>query len=180
MSFTQQLPYIYDFGAVGYANTLGWAHSSSGDTMSSVMIGGLRTVTNGDFEVFCGDRLQWYWPFELQCFMKDGRRKGIPMHTDTDVTSLPPGTLKNNLQVDPGTHDGNQIKTETNIRKRKEFEERQHGQPRGTDKVVPLIKPFKRDDDNPRLYDWYRVFAEAISSAGPREKVDIRISRQAI
>ena len=46
--------------------------------------------------------------------------------------------------------------------------------------MVPLIKPFKKDDDHPRLYDWYRVFADAISSAGPREKVDIRISRQAL
>jgi hypothetical protein len=52
---------MYDYFAVGYANTLGWAHANSGDTMTSVMIGGLRTVQNGDFEVFAGDLVQFYW-----------------------------------------------------------------------------------------------------------------------
>ena len=32
----------------------------AGDTMVTVMIGGLRTVMNGDFEVFTGDLIQWY------------------------------------------------------------------------------------------------------------------------
>lgn len=183
MLFKSQLPYIYDFGATGYANTLGWAHSSSGDTMSSVMIGGLRTVVNGDFEVFCGDRIQWYWPFEAQCFTKDGRRKRIEMHDDATLT--PPGVLRNNLQMDPAESQSCEPgapphRTDLATRQRKSFEERQYGQRKGAEKMVPLIKPFKKDDDHPRLYDWYRVFADAISSAGPREKVDIRISRQAL
>jgi hypothetical protein len=179
MVFSAQLPYLYDFGAVGYANTLGWAHSNSGDTMSSVMIGGLRTVTNGDFEVFCGDRIQWYWPFERHCFTKDGRRKAIPMHADG--AGLDRGQLRNNLQVDPATADGAPCHGLDNAkRQRKEYGDRQFGQRKGSEKMVALIKPFKLDDENPRLYDWYRVFAEAISSAGPHEKVDIRISRQAV
>ena len=56
---------MYDYFAVGYANTLGWAHANSGDTMTSVMIGGLRTVQNGDFEIFAGDLVQFYWYFSL-------------------------------------------------------------------------------------------------------------------
>jgi hypothetical protein len=55
------LKMMYDYFAVGYANTLGWAHSNTGDTMTSVMIGGLRTVMNGDFEIFAGDLVQFYW-----------------------------------------------------------------------------------------------------------------------
>jgi hypothetical protein len=183
MAFKAQLPYIYDFGASGYANTVGWAHSSSGDTMSSVMIGGLRTVTNGDFEVFCGDRIQWYWPFEAQCFTKDGRRKRIEMHTDAEtLAKIPGGIPPNNLQMDPALSEGqgHSFSQGADVRQRKAFEERQYGQRQGSEKIVPLIKPFKRDDEQPRLYDWYRVFADAISSAGPREKVDIRISRQAL
>jgi len=50
-----------DYFGVGYANTLGYAHANSGDTMTSVMIGGLRTVMNGDFEIFPGDLVQFYW-----------------------------------------------------------------------------------------------------------------------
>jgi hypothetical protein len=185
MLFKNQLPYIYDFGAVGYANTLGWAHSDSGDTMSSVMIGGLRTVTNGDFEVFCGDRLQWYWPFEVQCFTKDGRRKAIEMHTGgEELAEIRAKGIQwnNNLQKDPALSGGQGPRHPMSLdsRQRKDFEERQYGQRKGSEKAVPLIKPFKRDDDTPRLYDWYRVFAEAISSAGPREKLDIKIARQAL
>jgi hypothetical protein len=50
-----------DYFAVGFANTLGFAHANTGDTMTSVMIGGLRTVMNGDFEIFPGDLVQFYW-----------------------------------------------------------------------------------------------------------------------
>ena len=50
-----------DYFAVGFANTVGYAHPNTGDTMTSVMIGGLRTVMNGDFEIFPGDLIQFYW-----------------------------------------------------------------------------------------------------------------------
>jgi hypothetical protein len=63
---------------------------------------------------------------------------------------------------------------------RRAYYQRQYGQKRGVEKVVPIIKPYKRDDEAPRLYDWYRVFAVALSSARPREHVDIRIARQAL
>jgi hypothetical protein len=52
---------MYDHFATGYANTVGYAHPNTGDTMTSVMIGGLRTVLNGDFEIFAGDLVQFYW-----------------------------------------------------------------------------------------------------------------------
>ena len=74
---TPFLKKMYDFYPVGVANTLGYAHPNSGDTMSSVMIGGLRTVMNGDFEVYAGDYVQWYWTFERDCFRQDGYRKSI-------------------------------------------------------------------------------------------------------
>ena len=57
----KHLGIMYDYFATGYANTLGWAHANTGDTMTSVMIGGLRTVMNGDFEIFAGDLVQFYW-----------------------------------------------------------------------------------------------------------------------
>ena len=170
MPFHEQVPNIHDFITVGYSNTLGWAHAHCGDTMTSVMIGGLRTVLNGDFEVFCGDLIQWYWPFERDCFEKNGKRKAI----------APPvgGEPHGDLQVDP-TH-GAQMAFDRETGLRKRFFDQQYGQKRGVEKIVPLIKPYKRDDENPRIYDWYRVFAMALCSARPREGVDIRISRQAL
>jgi hypothetical protein len=179
MTFAPHVHRIHDFITVGYANTLGWAHAHCGDTMTSVMIGGLRTVMNGDFDVFTGDLIQWYWPFERNCFMKNGRRKKRLM----DNTAAPPFPV---LQADPGqiSADGS-ANTNWNLDRdgqlRKQFFDQQYGERRPDDKkMVALIKPYKRDDDAPRIYDWYRVFAVALCSARPREKVDIRISRQAL
>ena len=179
MPFEERIQRIHDFVTVGYANTLGWAHAHSGDTMTSVMIGGLRTVMNGDFPVFTGDLIQWYWPFERDCFMKNARRKRRQMIM-TVALPFP------DLQVDPATIEGtgatsvNWSLDQESIM-RKNFFNQQYGERRPHErKVVPLIKPYKRDDDEPRIYDWYRVFAVALCSARPHEKVDIRIARQAL
>ena len=175
MIFKESVPKVHDFITVGYSNTLGWAHAHTGDTMTSVMIGGLRTVMNGDFEVFTGDLIQWYWPFERCCFTKQGRRKPrAPLLAD----DLP------NLQVDPDSIplEAQNVNwaLDKDSQQRQKFFDQQYGDRKGREKVVALIKPYKRDDEAPRIYDWYRVFAVALCSARPREKVDIRISRQAL
>jgi hypothetical protein len=172
MPFYPSVQNIHDFVTVGYSNTLGWAHAHSGDTMTSVMIGGLRTVLNGDFEVFCGDLIQWYWPFERDCFEKDGRRKDIV------YPAVSAAGDHGDLQADPTRGAETTFDRDTVLRRK--FFEQQYGQKRGVEKVVPLIKPYKRDDKDPRIYDHYRVFAVALCSARPREAVDIRISRQAL
>jgi len=165
---------MFDFVPVGYANTLGWAHAHSGDTMTSVHIGGLRTVQNGHFEVFCGDVLQWYWPFERACFDDHGKRSPLTtlssqINSDTNVPDF--------INKDPSTMKWSNTK---DAMERKDFFDRQYGQKKGVEKHVAMIKPYKRDDEHPRIYDWYRVFAVAISSARPFEALDIRISRQAL
>lgn len=162
---------IHDFVTVGYSNTMGWAHAHLGDTMTSVMIGGLRTVLNGDFDIFCGDLVQWYWPFERECFVRDGSRKKIKFAAAGDSHGC--------LQIDPAAANG-EFQKDKDTMSRKHFYDQQYGQKKGTEKVVALIKPYKRDDESPRIYDWYRVFAVALCSARPRERVDIRISRQAL
>ena len=167
---------MYDFYPVGIANTLGYAHPNSGDTMSSVMIGGLRTVMNGDFDVFAGDQIQWYWTFERNCFREDGTRKGITDaagnvcdgsnpeidHLGGPHAPLPPHSdrrLYNDLQYG-AVHDSKS--------------------PSDKAMHVARIKPYLRDDAQPRLYDWQRVFATAISSAKKDEMVDIKICRQSM
>ena len=175
MRFIEYVPKIHDFITVGYSNTLGWAHAHTGDTMTSVMIGGLRTVMNGDFEMFTGDLVQWYWPFERTCFNKQGHRK--PRIKDAAAKIV--------LNADPSKADlAAASSVDWNLDKdsqqRKMFFDQQYGDRKNREKVVAQIKPYKRDDEAPRLYDWYRVFAVALCSARPREKVDIRICRQAL
>ena len=124
--------------------------------MSSVMIGGLRTIMNGDFEVFAGDRIQWYWTFERKCFRHDGSRKSIvagapgaqvvqdegdPEHDYTGVADPPrpdePRRIHNDYQY--GVTNG--------------------GAPADKARHVARIKPYIPDDAQPRLYDYLRVFA---------------------
>ena len=192
------LPLMADQISVGYANTLGYAHPNTGDTMVTVMIGGLRTVMNGDFEVFTGDLIQWYpvllpfycrvfntrclvtryWPFEKDCFDQRGARHKYVNTWDrrADDSLLPPNV---NPVVDPVRGLALALQADRSAGERERFYDQGFGMPAGSPpKMVPRIKPYIRDDDNPRIFDGFRVFATALSPARPHEPVDIKISRQ--
>lgn len=191
-----------DYFGVGYANTLGYAHANTGDTMTSVMIGGLRTVMNGDFEIFPGDVVQFYWyggsihsvsvvtlltsfcrSFEKDDFLPNGRRKpyvdiwnnNVPCNIDPSITfdDKISGSKRDStgrevwaLPRDAAVRAGN-----FNL---------SYGQRSDKQKIVAKIKPYFRDEENPRLMDWFRVFGVAIASARPNEMCDIKISRQSL
>ena len=59
------LPY---FTAQGYALGTAWASDQTGDTVSSVLVGGMQTVMNGAFPCRAGEVLQWYFEFEENQF----------------------------------------------------------------------------------------------------------------
>lgn len=177
----KQIPKMFDFYPVGIANTLGYAHPNSGDTMSSVMIGGLRTVMNGDFEVYAGDLIQWYWTFEKDCFHPiTGRRKAITDAAGNVHDGWDPEVDYANVAGGGGP----QLSERDN--QRRQHNDLQYGRdpqdkrPADKSKNVARIKPYMRDDDQPRIYDWFRVFAVAINSARPNEMLDIKISRQSM
>jgi hypothetical protein len=168
----KQLAKMYDFYPVGVANTLGYAHPNSGDTMSSVMIGGLRTIMNGDFEVFAGDQIQWYWTFERDCFRDDGTRKSI-----TNALGIVQDGANPILDL---TGPGQLIPPQHNDPARRLFNDLQYGDSNSKAKHVARIKSYLKDEAHPRIYDWQRVFAVAISSASKDEMVDIKICRQSM
>ena len=175
LDLTKLLAKMYDFYPVGFSNTLGYVHPNSGDTMSSVMIGGLRTVMNGDFEVFAGDEIQWYWTFEANCFHPDGRRKSIVNATNEVMDG---GNPEND-------YSGEVDRPKGPLEPRRIYNDYQYGAtesrlPSDKSKSVARIKPYFRDEKQPRVYDWMRVFAIAISSARPNEMVDIKICRQSM
>lgn len=179
MHTKKHMPLMHDFHPVGYATTLGFAHPNTGDTMCSVLIGGLITVMNGDFEIFTGDPVQFYWCFEKDDFERDGRRREYINVWTGD------GEIPGN--IDPSVEKSeNRKRTWTGMGDseiRRETYELSYGQARDKRtraKLVAKIKPYYPDDQNPRLFDWYRIFGIAISSARPNEMVDIKISRQSM
>ena len=166
-TFQNHLELIHDFTAVGYANTVGFAHAHHGDTMTSVHIGGLRTVMNGDFAVECGDKIQWYWPDENAYFDAYGQRL-VCNRNNVDPKTYADSFAHPNNARNPGASD------------RESFYSLQFGQKKNAGKYVPRVKTYKEDENEPRIYDSMRVFAVAISSARPHEMFDIMIARQAI
>ena len=165
--FQNHLNLLHDFTTVGYANTVGFAHAHHGDTMTSVHIGGLRTVMNGDFSVECGDKIQWYWPDEKAYFNAQGVRLPITLE-NVNPTAIGGSFGAHQNQPNQGASD------------RENFYSLQFGQKKDHSKYVPRIKTYKEDEAFPRIYDSLRVFAVAISSARPHEMFDIMIARQAI
>lgn len=196
-----------DYFAVGFANTIGYAHANTGDTMTSVMIGGLRTVMNGDFEIFPGDLVQFYWyaaplcrappaPSRLQClfprrsfekddFLPNGRRKpyiniwdgNTPCNVDPSVTF----DAATGVRGKKRDADGREVwPLRPDAATRGAHYNLSYGQKTDKQKIVAKIKPYFRDEQNPRLMDWFRVFGVAIASARPNEMCDIKISRQSM
>ena len=63
-SVLMQVQATPDFRLQGVALGQAWASHMSGDTVASVMVGGVQTVQNGAFPMQTGDLIQWNFDFE--------------------------------------------------------------------------------------------------------------------
>ena len=80
------LPY---FSAQGYALGTAWASDQTGDTVSSVLVGGMQTVMNGAFPCCAGEVLQWYFEFEEDMYYpKRIQVKDEPFHRESASRKL--------------------------------------------------------------------------------------------
>lgn len=185
----QNIPY---FQAQGYALGLAYASSLSGDTVSTVLIGGMATVRNGDFECRAGQMLQWYFDFEAEMFYKNnethrtmtvlaGMRKA-GTGDDLPTTTYDPRAITNIMSRN--THN-----VSASERQRKEYQERQQGVsdafpiggPGSVKRNVAYPKPYMLRHDGEEHYgDKIRVFCKCISGARPFEMMDIMVSCKSI
>jgi hypothetical protein len=180
------LPY---FRTMGYSVGTAYAHENSGDTIASVMIGGISTVLNGAYQLHTGDKVMWYLTTgEKEMFAQDGRRVYVPdnpMALDEDG-NIPPFSYKdvekfvNDIKAASVRSNGNGNKRKLDDTKSR-FQQNLIGVDLGNDSAkneIALIKPFYHR--NASDGDYERVFATCISPAGPFEMVDIMISRQSL
>ena len=126
-------------------------------------------------------RTRRYWPFELTCFHEDGARKEYIDGWDYDGEHIVPPNVHPAFDLEAGQLTGFHLDKSTV--EREKYHSRGLGLPSNSKDMVKLvarIKPYVRDDANPRLYDFTRVFAIAIACARPHEAVDIKISRQSL
>jgi hypothetical protein len=201
-TFETRLHYLPEFRCQGVALGQAFASHISGDTVATVLVGGMVTVMNGHFEMFAGmlgvlcaflafsesscysfsdttslagDEVQWYFDFEEPKFCP-----------------------KSNADQDEGTRkiDANRVNPlqPQLAKKMKFFENRLMGSQQGIGNSNGLknagtifrIKSYrhaiKLDDDTPYHYPHYgdksRVFAKCIVGGRAGDMVDVMICTQ--
>lgn len=188
-----QISNLLEFYVAGVALGQAMAHPHSGDTVASVMIGGLRTVLNGHFQVHTNDLLMFYWDDELPVFEENGGRiNRHVLHVDMIQAALDNDAFRALI--------GNREMENLGKRgvKRKNFHDMGNGnfmtlpgpggKHGGQGKIhVARIKPYivsRHSDDRGRPqhfpFDKSRIFAKAISNAQPFEMLDIMLARQSL
>jgi hypothetical protein len=201
-TFETRLHYLPEFRCQGVALGQAFASHISGDTVATVLVGGMVTVMNGHFEMFAGmlgvlcaflafsesscssssdttslagDEVQWYFDFEEPKFCP-----------------------KSNADQDEGTRKidanrANPLQPQL-AKKMKFFENRLMGSQQGIGNSNGLknagtifrIKSYrhaiKLDDDTPYHYPHYgdksRVFAKCIVGGRAGDMVDVMICTQ--
>lgn len=182
---------MMDMYFMGVALGTAWASPMTGDTVGSVMIGGLRTILNGDFQVSTGDLLMFYWPDERCLFEDDGsRKKRQVLCNDTALGTLDWGKVFGFIKEDKLENNMCSMNPTGADRLRKNYYGMGNGNYDGKNQGkihVALIKPYitSRHLDaryNPEHFpcDKARIFGRAISNARPWEPCDVMISKQSL
>jgi hypothetical protein len=165
---------LLDLYFVGISLGTAYAHSHSGDTVGSVMVGGLKTVLNGAYPVHTNDVLMFYFDDEAGFFEEDGGRiKREGNFLNAKFTDDMASFLLNDKIATVSDSAG----------KRKRYHDMGQGTYPGVSGKIDVarIKPYlhsKFGQDFP--CDRRRIFGRAISNAQPFEMVDIVLSRQSI
>ena len=194
--FKQQFPWVQDvqrtmvevknmphFLPQGIALGIAYASSLSGDTVSSVLIGGMATVMNGAFEMRAGQMVQFYFDFEANAFHTTAgghgpsgtrKRRGNVLFNENELTEF--------MQKPKMTQQESQ---------RNDFHKRQLGSedsfgdagtgPGSAKRNVAYIKPYMLTEDGQDHYaDKIRVFAKCINGGRAHEPVDIMMMTQSL
>lgn len=175
----KQMPY---FTAEGYALGTAWASDQTGDTVSSVLIGGMQTVMNGAFACQAGEVLQWYFEFEEGKFyhttqkFPGGRklRAGARIEDELYETDALETQRKGNEQ-NGIAHD-----IDTQRKRRRDYMEKMNGIGGDHKGNKAFPKPYRLYENDDHFGDKIRIFAKCISSARPHEMVDIMLMTQSL
>lgn len=169
----QQIDDMPQFYFQGVSLGMAYAHPESGDTMATVMYGGLRTVLNGHVAANTGQPVMWYFGFEAGCFDTKGRR----IFTGGELTDV----IEDGLAKLQGGRDNTLTDMTMHTLDRKKWHERENGNfPGHTGKTnIFYIKPYVRNEDAPEnILDRERIFGIYLSSCRAFEQGDIKLQRQ--
>jgi hypothetical protein len=172
LGILRQVKSLPDFRCQGVALGQAWASYLTGDTVASVLVGGMVTVQNGHFTMHTGDMVQWYFDFE----------KG-----EYDASNRNTHGCRNPPRPNPGVVDRNQ-------KRERYLDERLYGNSSHMGKnsgqkdtgTVVRIKSYRMQHatNSHVLLDHYgdkiRIFAKCISGGRPFDAVDIMLMTQSL
>jgi hypothetical protein len=172
-----QIKNLPEFRCQGVALGQAWASYMSGDTVASVLVGGMMTVLNGHYTMHTGDEVQWYFDFENDLFQHGSA------HDKSNGYRLSAGMQH------PDSDTGKDLGTKR--KKRDDFmDQRLFGTGGGFGKSagvkntrnVVRIKSYRMVKTGNECYDHFgdktRIFAKCISGGRPFDMVDIMIMTQ--
>jgi hypothetical protein len=181
----QQLSSLPDFRCQGIALGQAWASYLSGDTVASVLVGGMVTVQNGHFTMHTGDLVQWYFDFEEEEFDHTNR--------NTHGCRLPPhpggGTMERNKKREaymderlygskPTLGKGSNYKNSKSVVRIKSYHMHRVNASVAAAGGAPAQtrECFMQDHWGDKI----RVFAKCISGGRPFDMVDIMLMTQSL
>lgn len=155
-----KMPYLQ---AQGFAQTVGYASMLSGDTVLSVLIGGIVTARNDHFPMRCGQAVQWYFNFERHAFSSQ-HAASASTNSAWDIGSRLETRLDDNDDGLPRTDRRGKM----------------DGHPERT--LFALPKPYVISSKTGEEFygDKIRVFARCIGGGGPHEMVDLQLMTQSL
>jgi hypothetical protein len=173
----KQIAEMPEFYFVGVSVGFAYPHPISGDNVCTSMIGGLRTIMNGAFEVDTGDMIQWYWSAETNCFDANGRRldpiqerrsQGVSTWLQTNDRASSADSSRRKAMYERGNGVFTNSQTDGNVvfNAKKEIA------------FPKSLRPAR--DGSFVIGDRMLVFARAMSGARPYEMVDVMIGRQSM
>jgi hypothetical protein len=167
----RQISTMPEFRRQGVALGQAWANYLSGDTVASVLVGGMMTVQNRHFTVHTGDQVQWYFTWESPRFNESTSLNGcrhLVRESNASERKRRFGNKSDYMDsrlYGTGGHYGKSV-----------------GQ-KDTSSVV-RIKSYRMITDKERMFcqdhygDKIRIFAKCISGGRPFDMVDIMLMTQ--
>lgn len=151
-------PFQFDFQGISVGTA--YATELTGDTVASVMIGGMVTVLNGHFQCYTGELVQWYFDFERGYFDEDGYRHENNAIQNPDVKA--------------------EAGRELWYRQRMYADYKETTSGKNNVVFVKPYRPVRSRDDGLRLRgykdgDKVRVFGKVINGGQPWELIDLFI-----
>ena len=155
------MPY---FTAQGYALGTAYASAQSGDTVSTVLVGGMVTVRNGGFSCRAGEPIMWYFDFEENMF-----------HSKRSIRAV------ESERVDDPAHADPRAKETTEQSRKRRMTDIYDTASVGHHKTgIALPKPYVLKRGRDHFGDKIRIFAKCINGGRPYDMIDIMLMTQSM